>query len=215
MTLEITARRFRSVAAVLLTATLILSGLRFGAVAEARQWSPYNPVIAGIPVHCTSFNGQPVAFVSDPRLPDVGRAQPGLPPTIELNPYVLAQLTPKMQLFWYGHECAHHVLGRTNSESNADCWAIKTMRNQGLLSAFEVPQLQAQIAGTRGSMWGHLPGPARAGLLGACFRTPRRTDGDGALVNTRRSQQPSRSRQRRRRVLLTRSRAALRDDGVA
>lgn len=139
---------------------------------ESSQWNPYSPIIAGVPVYCTSFQGQPVAFVPNPALPDVGRALPGLPPTIELNPNVLVKLTPKMQLFWYGHECGHHVLGPANSESGADCWAIKTMRNQGLLAPHEVPQLQMQIAGTPGSMWGHLPGPARAGLLDACYKTP-------------------------------------------
>jgi hypothetical protein len=138
----------------------------------AQSFNPYNPVIAGVPVFCRSFQGQPVAFVPNPSLPDVGRALPGSPPTIELNPVVLSRLTPLMQLFWYGHECAHHVLGGANSESNADCWSIKTMRNQGMLTAQTVRQLQAQIAGTPGSMWGHLPGPARANLLGQCFATP-------------------------------------------
>lgn len=136
------------------------------------QPNPFNPVIAGLPVYCTSYQGQPVAFIENPMLPDVGRAQPGNPPTIELNPSVLAQLTPKMQLFWYGHECAHHVLGPANSEVNADCWAIKTMRDQGLLPPHELPQLMAQISGTPGSMWGHLPGPHRANLLAQCYNAP-------------------------------------------
>jgi hypothetical protein len=138
----------------------------------AAQWNPYNPVIAGIPVFCTSFQGQPVAFILNPSLPDVGRAQPGMPPTIELNPNVLAQLTPAMQLFWYGHECAHHVLGPANSEVNADCWSIKTLRNQGFLTPNDLPQLMAQISGTPGSVWGHLPGPHRANLFAQCYNTP-------------------------------------------
>lgn len=150
---------------------LLLAGILANLPAVA-QWNPFNPVIAGIPLYCMSSQGQPVAFVPNTMLPDVGRALPGLPPTIELNPSVLAQLTPKMQLFWYGHECAHHVLGPANSEINADCWSIKTMRNQGLLAPNELPQLMAQIAGTPGSMWGHLPGPQRAQLLAQCYNTP-------------------------------------------
>lgn len=144
----------------------------FSSLQAAAQWNPYNPTIAGVPVYCTAFNGQPVAFVSNPMLQDVGRAMPGMPPTIELNPNVLAQLSPTMQLFWYGHECAHHVLGPANSEINADCWSIKTLRNQGLLAPSELPQLMAQISGTPGSMWGHLPGPQRAQLLAQCYNSP-------------------------------------------
>jgi hypothetical protein len=136
------------------------------------SYNPFNPVIAGIPVYCTSYSGQPVAFVPNFYLSDVGRAQPGVPPTIELNPNVLAQLSPRMQLFWYGHECAHHVLGPQNSESNADCWSIRTMRDQGLLAPHELTELQAQILSSPGSIWGHLPGPQRAQLLAQCYANP-------------------------------------------
>lgn len=138
------------------------------------QWvdAAYTPIIGGIQVNCTSNMGQQVVFVPNWNLPDVGRATPGIPPRIELNPNVLAQLTPKMQLFWYGHECAHHVLGPANNEINADCWAIKTLRNTGLLAPFEVPHLQAQIANTPGSLWGHLPGPQRAVLFAQCYNSP-------------------------------------------
>jgi hypothetical protein len=158
--------------AVLQAALVAALGLGPSVPGAAQYADPFRPIIAGVPLYCRSFGGQPVALVVNPYLPDVGRALPGLPPTIELNPSVLARLTPKMQLFWYGHECGHHVLGPQNSESNADCWSIKTMRNQGLLSPAEVPQLQAQIANTPGSIWGHLPGPTRAALLGACYSTP-------------------------------------------
>jgi hypothetical protein len=64
------------------------------------------------------------------------------------------------------------VLGPANNEINADCWSIKTMRNQGLLSINELPELMAQISNTPGSMWGHLPGPSRAALFAKCFQTP-------------------------------------------
>lgn len=141
-------------------------------VAGVRAQPTYQPVIGGVPLSCVSHTGQQVLAVPNWNLPDVGRAMPGMPPTIELNPNVLAQLTPKMQMFWYGHECAHHVLGGMNSEVNADCWSIKTMRNQGFLSPQELPQLQAQIVNTPGSMWGHLPGPHRAQLFAQCYHTP-------------------------------------------
>jgi hypothetical protein len=133
------------------------------------NYNPYNPIIAGVPVSCTSFNGHPVAFIPNFYLQDVGRAVPGYPPIIELNPNVLANLTPKMQLFWYAHECAHHVLGPLNTEINADCWAIKTLRNQGFIVSSDIAQLQQQIVNTPGSIWGHLPGRQRAMLFLDCF----------------------------------------------
>lgn len=159
----------------LVRATLLLGAVLTGSGRELRaQWTgpgynPFSPVIAGLPVYCTSYTGQPVAFVPNWNLSDVGRARPGNPPTIELNPNVLMRLTPKMQLFWYGHECAHHVLGPYNSEMGADCLSIRIMRDQGLLARHEIPELQRQILGSPGSVWGHLPGPQRAQLFAQCF----------------------------------------------
>lgn len=138
--------------------------------------NPFNPVIAGVPVLCTSaFTGQRVAFIPNAALNDVGRARPGNPPTIELNPNILAQLPEKLQLFWYGHECGHHVLGHTlgnftlASESEADCWAIQTGKTQRLFTRREVEAFEPYFRNNPGSLWGHLPGPQRAALLLQCF----------------------------------------------
>jgi hypothetical protein len=134
------------------------------------QYNPFNPIIAGVPVFCTSFGtGQPVAFVPNPSLNDIGRARPGMPPTIELNPMLLAQLPPKLQLFWFGHECGHHVLGPANSETNADCWSIRTGKQQGLFSRQDVLSFAPYFANNPGSPWGHLPGPIRAKAFVQCY----------------------------------------------
>jgi hypothetical protein len=156
---------------------LIYAVLLIGCGTAHGQWGapgydPYRPVIANVPVWCTAYTGQAVAFVPNWNLPDVGRAVPGLPPRIELNPQVLMQMSSTMQLFWYAHECAHHVLGPANSEVNADCWAIKALRNQGYLAPQQVGELQYMILNTPGSMWGHLPGPHRAQLFAQCYQTP-------------------------------------------
>jgi len=136
----------------------------------------FNPTVGGVAVSCTSAGtGQRVAFVPNSLLNDVGRAQPGNPPTIELNPVFLAQLPPKLQLFWYGHECGHHVLGHTignytqASESQADCWAIQTGKTQRLFTRQEVAAFAPYFQNNPGSPWGHLPGPQRAALLVQCF----------------------------------------------
>lgn len=133
-------------------------------------WDPFRPIIGGVSLFCVGGAG-PVATMLDATLPDVGRALPyGRPPLIVLNPYVLQQLSPLMQIFWYGHECAHHLHGA--DEIQADCVSIKMMRNQGFLHRSQIPELQSQIAGSPGSLWGHLPGPARAQHLANCFDSP-------------------------------------------
>jgi hypothetical protein len=137
----------------------------------------YNPTIAGVPVYCTSApNGQPVRFVPNNALNDVGRAYWTQEPIIELNPSVLQQLPPKLQLFWYGHECGHHVLGHTlpgglttASESQADCWAIQIGKQQGLFTRAEVVAFGPYFQNNPGSPWGHLPGPQRSALFVQCF----------------------------------------------
>lgn len=141
---------------------------------------PFNPVIAGVPVNCLSAGtGQRVAFVANPWLNDVGRARPGMPPTIEMNPAVLGQLPRTMQLFWYGHECAHHALGHTigglslASESAADCWAVQTGRRQGFLSRADIESFVPYLYGNPGSPWGHLPGPQRIAQLMSCYESGR------------------------------------------
>ena len=153
---------------------LFLSFLGVPRVTEAQfvpnQYDPYRPIIAGVPVYCTSFgSGQPVAFVPNPALNDIGRARPGPPPTIELNPVFLAQLPAKLQLFWYGHECGHHVLGPANSETRADCWSIRVGKQQGLFTRADVLAFAPYFASNPGSPWGHLPGPFRARALIRCF----------------------------------------------
>jgi hypothetical protein len=131
---------------------------------------PFRPIIGGAPLSCTGPNG-PVATILDPSLSDVGRAIPhNRPPMIVLNPLVLQQLSPLMQIFWFGHECAHHLAG--SNEMQADCMSIKMMRNQGFLGRHQIPELQAQIVNTPGSIWGHLPGPMRAGHFANCFDSP-------------------------------------------
>ena len=41
-------------------------------------------------------------------------------------------MTPIKQIFAYAHECGHHVNGR--SEEAADCFAVRTGRDQSWLS---------------------------------------------------------------------------------
>lgn len=173
---------------------LLIAVAATNSAAQPNLSDRFRPVIAGVQVHCRSAGtGQPVAFVPNPYLNDIGRSRPGFPPTIELNPVLLAQLPRALQLFWYGHECAHHVLGHTignfgpRSEADADCWAVKTGRDQGLFDRNDVTAFGPYFLSNPGSPWGHLPGPARTANFLLCFddsdrqgsrSRPRATDRD-------------------------------------
>jgi hypothetical protein len=126
------------------------------------------PVIGGQVVQCASLSGIPVLWISNPALPDVGRARPGNPPTIEMNPAVLANLPPALQLYWAAHECGHHRVGA--SEVAADCWAARTGREQKWFTEGDLPILRQVLANNPGSVWGHLPGPRRYENIESCFR---------------------------------------------
>lgn len=138
--------------------------------------NPFNPVIASVPVVCTAFDGQPVATIPDPTITDIGYARQGSPPVIVLNSRLLETLPPALQLFWYGHECAHHVLGHTvftsfGNEAAADCWSIRTGRDQGLFDRTDVEGFAPYFLANPGSPWGHLPGPQRQALFLQCYDT--------------------------------------------
>jgi hypothetical protein len=92
-----------------------------------------------------------------------------------MNPLVLNQQPPVLQLFWYAHECAHHVLGHIvnpnlTNEASADCWAVKTGRQQGWFPPGAFQLLAQVLQNSPGSIWGHLPGPARIQNMMACYQ---------------------------------------------
>ncbi len=85
-------------------------------------------------------------------------------PIITLNKRRLDTLPDKLQVFFFHHECAHHVLGHVfyptqTSENEADCYAIKVGRREGYLSREDVESFSPYIAVSRGSAFGHLPAP--------------------------------------------------------
>jgi hypothetical protein len=129
------------------------------------------------PLSCTSFQGIAVPYIANAALPDVGVAHRTMNgrPVIQVNPMVLAGLPEVVRQFWYAHECAHHALHPAlNSEVNADCWAVKTLRNIGVVrGAWDVQALLTGVGDLPGNMMtGHLPGPARAQNLYYCVNTP-------------------------------------------
>jgi hypothetical protein len=129
---------------------------------------------------CVSGNGVRVASVRNDRIPDIAMAslvptQAGFAPVIYYNMVVLSWLDAPTRVFFYAHECAHHVLGhvlaglRLGQEQEADCWAIRTLVNQGLFSDVEINAVQENLSRFGRADWTHLPGPQRAINLRRCL----------------------------------------------
>lgn len=129
------------------------------------------------PLPCTSYNGIQVPYIANSNLNNVGVAHKMYngQPIIQINPNVIGQLPEYVRQFWYAHECAHHALHPVfNSEVNADCWAIKSIRNIGIINhPQQINSLLNYISTLPGNVQtGHLPGPIRAQNLYACFNSP-------------------------------------------
>lgn len=119
-----------------------------------------NPIIAGTPVVC---GGIPTVVRAD--VGDIARATPGW---INLHPQFFS-LPGKLQLFIYAHECGHHVVGL--DETLADCWAIRTGRDQGWFQPADIQWLIAYFSNNPGD-WSHEPGWMRLQKMIHCYSTP-------------------------------------------
>ncbi len=133
------------------------------------------PPIAGARRVCKDIRGVEVLTYRVVNLGDVGFARfVNRIPVIMIDPHILATLPPKLQLFFYLHECAHHALGHwfvrpPTAEADADCWAVKRGRDDGDISRQDVEQFEPWIARSNGTASGHLAGPERERHLLRCF----------------------------------------------
>jgi hypothetical protein len=128
---------------------------------------------------CIDIRGMPVATMTDYQVPDVARAfvdPASSQPIVTFNPDVLAWLQPETRLFFFVHECGHHVMGHALSasatlamEQQADCWAMSQLQSTGQLGSRELRTIQADIARFGRGDHTHLPGNARAADLAACL----------------------------------------------
>ena len=131
--------------------------------------------VAQAPFECRDFRGQRVVVMDSPGLGDVARARIiGRIPYIQMDPERLVTLPPKLQMFFFGHECGHHVMAHNfyptpSVEVDADCWSIMNGRDRGLFTRADVEAFRPYLAHSKGSAAGHLPGPERADYLLKCF----------------------------------------------
>lgn len=136
--------------------------------------------IAGVRIECRDIRGRAVRTFRIMNLGDVGRAGVvNRVPIIAIDPNIMAVLPDKMQLFFYLHECAHHVLGHwlafaPDHENAADCWAIEYGRDHHMLDRHDVESFAPVLSASHGSQAGHLPGPERARHLLECYDGKRR-----------------------------------------
>ena len=155
-------------------ALLVLLGLP--GPARAQPVTPLHPRVAGVAVSCTTSRGEPVAFVPNTSLADVGlwfAGWPGVPAHVEYNPQLLARLPAPAQLFWFGHTCLHASPTPGAGEEDADCGGLQLLKRRGLVSRAQVVEIQQWSREPPGVPWGHHPGPARAQRLLACYdRSP-------------------------------------------
>jgi hypothetical protein len=147
--------------------------------------------IGGEEYYCRDFKGQVVRTLISSGLGDVARASiVNRMAIIQLDDERLQTLPDKMQVFFFKHECAHHLLGHIynpslTSENEADCWAIKNGRDSGLFTRTDVESFAPFLADSSGSPFGHLPGPQRAARLVACFDDPSDNMVDPEMVGSR------------------------------
>ncbi|MFT4978274.1 MAG: hypothetical protein ACI8S6_004182 [Myxococcota bacterium] len=152
---------------------IIASVMMMSLSAQAQVTGPmYSVNVGGIPLNCRSFAGEPVAIFLNPGLNNIGvasRHNSGAP-IIEINPNVINRYSSIVAQWWFAHECAHHAMTPAmNSENNADCFAIRQLRQFGLLQ--NPTQLQTfyyELSSLPGSSSGHLPGPARVEHITRC-----------------------------------------------
>ena len=152
-----------------------LAALVLGGHPAAATGLETQPVIGGSPMRCYDYRGAVVRTLQTTQLGDVGRASIiGRMPIISLDSDRLAMLPAKMQIFFFMHECAHHVLGHVirptlESEREADCWSIEYGRASGIFGRPDIESFAPHLVRSNGSRFGHLPGPERQAYLLKCF----------------------------------------------
>jgi hypothetical protein len=136
------------------------------------------PIIGGKPMRCVDFRGAVVRTLRVTELGDVAWSRIVMrTPVIMLDSNRLTTLPGPLQIFFYIHECAHHVLAHhfnmsLSSEKDADCFSIKFGRERGLFNRADVAAFAPYFAKSKGSPRGHLPGPERSAYLLHCFDDP-------------------------------------------
>ncbi len=101
----------------------------------------------GIPLNCTTANGRPVQIFTSPSAARFASQHgggyalnsPRYGPLILLDLRLLNRIPYRAALLVFYHECAHLALpfgvglGSASQERNADCFAIRALRDHGVI----------------------------------------------------------------------------------
>lgn len=135
----------------------------------------YSIYVGGVSLYCRSYFGEPVAIMvdhaADGSIGVASRSFNGQPYMV-LGPGYLNRVPALAAQFWFLHECAHHALPpNMNNEPNADCFAVRNLRDLGLV--WDLYQLQGMLQSiyVLPGSHSHLPGPARAQHIYNCLNS--------------------------------------------
>ncbi len=127
---------------------------------------------------CIDGRGYNVIFFEDAslaKLAEIDNADDGWP-LVRYNADALPQLDSKTRMFFFYHQCGHHVLGHAlkpdityQMEEKADCWAVNSLFYSGRLRRSEFKTVQKQISALSEKDWRKV-GPRRALRLANCLR---------------------------------------------
>lgn len=124
---------------------------------------------------CLDARGQPIAAIVDDTLPQVAlAAQSGGRIELRHNPARLPELSHRVRMFYFAHECARIALGHPLAERSAerarqaDCWALATLERSGEMAAPDARRELETALMVEDAQWAAIPGPRRVIDLAAC-----------------------------------------------
>jgi len=137
--------------------------------------------IYGVPISCTASNNQTVLFYDHPAAAfaakQMGGARADFSPqfgyTIALDPQFMNNLPPLGAFFTVYHECAHVALpmgvglASPSQERNADCFAVRSMKEDGLLNSWS--DFHKAMSAVISSGGGHFMNQQRISAMAKCL----------------------------------------------
>lgn len=124
---------------------------------------------------CLDARGKPIAAIVDDALPQIALAsQSGGRVELRHNPARLPELSHRVRMFFFAHECARIALGHPLADRSAerarqaDCWALATLERSGELADPEARRELETALMVEDAQWQAIPGPRRVIDLASC-----------------------------------------------
>lgn len=132
---------------------------------------------------CVDFKGDKITARTDEFVRYVAIAridEADMTPVVEYNTYYIRWISPQTRLFMFTQECAHHALAHSlygvdnpiEYDEEADCWAIKTLFEKGIIIEQDLALMQKDFSKIAADEWRRFPGKPRQINLKACLEKP-------------------------------------------